>query len=314
MKAALLIARREIQLLRRSRATHGSVVLLTALAWTPAVLLPLRSGSLGLSAFADMLPLQIALSGVVLPLLALLAGAELLAGEIEDGSLIPSLTLPLSRRTCLAGKCLGRSSILALAYLIAFATVGVAVAMNRGIDSWRDWAAVTLAGLLLSLATGGIGIALGASGKGRVRVFGAALIAWIVLVFALDGLLLAGLVALAPAPPTEVGKHGHTELAAPRQPAPSGRSLQSKDPHARHSEAEAEPMTTPSTWILALNPVSLFRVTALTASPVLRPRVGLSFPNSRPRELLSTIALGWLVWLVLPLGAAFYRFQRTDLF
>ena len=242
-------------------------MLLASVAWLPAILLPLRRGSLGVASFTEMLPLQIALEAVILPLLALLAGAELFAGELEDGSLAPALTLPISRRACFAGKCLGRAGTLAAAYLAAFATAGLAVAVTQGGTGWQDWAVVTAAGLLVSLSTGGIGAALGAGGSGRVRAFGAALVTWIVIVFALDALLLTIVVTLAPSPPTSIGEHGHGEVAAP------GTEMPIHDPHAREAEPERSKSSALSGRLMALSPVSLFRLTSLAASSELRPRL-----------------------------------------
>jgi len=304
---AALVAGREIRLLGRGRATLGAAVLLLAVAWLPALLLPLRSGALGLASFAEVIPLQIALAGVLLPLLALLAGAEMLAGELEDGSLVPILTLPLSRRACLVGKGLGRGGLLAVACGAAFASAGVAIALGRGSEGWADWVAVSGAGLLLALAAGGVGMALGASGRGRVRAFGGALITWVVLVFVLDALLLTAVVALAPPAPTGVGEHGHGELRAP------GGQMPIHDPHARHAEAEPEAPAGLSHWLLAINPVSLFRATALAAGPGLRPRLLFALPGASAAGLAPILITGWLFWLLAPPLYALRRFERADL-
>lgn len=301
-----LVAKREVRLLRRSRATLGAAALLAAVAWLPAILLSLRSGSLGLATFEEVVPLQIALTAVMLPLLALLAGAELFAGELEDGSLVPILTLPISRRACFAGKCIGRGGVLAVAYLFAFASAGAGIALTRGILGWRDWAAVVASGLLLSIATGALGAALGAGGRGRVRAFGAALIAWVVLVFALDALLLTLVVALAPPPPGAVGEHGHAELLAPRTEMPV------HDPHARETVAVRQESGVLSGGLMALNPVSLFRLTTLASSPALRPRLGL-LSGGAGSELWAITIGGWLLWLTVPVAAGLLRFQRADL-
>ncbi|MDH3744440.1 MAG: ABC transporter permease [Acidobacteriota bacterium] len=313
---ALLIARREVRLLSRSRATQGALVLLVSVAWLPAILLPLRRGSLGVASFTELLPLQIALGAVILPLLALLAGAELFAGELEDGSLIPALTLSISRRACFVGKCLGRAATLGAAYLVAFASAGLAVAATHGGTGWRDWAVVTASGLLVSFSSGGVGAALGAAGSGRVRAFGAALVTWIILVFALDALLLTIVVALAPPPPGSIGEHGHGEVAAPRAPPtemPIHQGVEPVDPHARHAEPEGPKSSRLSGGLMALNPVSLFRVTSLAASPGLRLRLALALPGGTGAGLGTTIVAGWLIWLVAPLAVGLRRFVRADL-
>jgi ABC-type transport system involved in multi-copper enzyme maturation permease subunit len=282
-------------------------LLLAAVAWLPALLPPLRRGEFGIAAFDEMISLQVAVGGVVLPLLALLAGVELLAGEREDGSLVPLLTLPLSRGSCLLGKGLGRAAALGAVYLACTASAGAAVAMARGTQGARDWAAVAGAGLLLGFATGGVGLLLGAAGRGRVRAFAAALVAWVVLVLALDAALLTAVVALAPSPPAEVGSHGHAELRAP------GAAGGGDDPHARHAEPAPASPTPLAGWLLAINPVSLYRLTALALSPGLRPRLGLALPGFSGVALGLTLAAGWLVWLLVPPAAAHWIFRRVDL-
>ncbi len=303
----LLVARREIRLLSRSRALMGAVTLLVSVAWLPAILLPLRRGSLGVAPFTEMLPLQIALEAVFLPLLALLAGAELFAGELEDGSLVAALTLPISRRACFAGKCLGRAVTLGAVYVAAFASAGLVVAGRQGSAGWGDWTVITGAGLLVSVSCGGIGAALGSGGSGRVRAFGAALVTWIALVFAIDAVLLTIVIALAPPPPGSIGSHGHSEIAAPRTEMPI------RDPHAREAEPEGPEADALSVRLMALSPVGLFRLTSLAASPNLRPRLALAFPGGTSASIWTTILAGWLVWLVAPLAIGLRRFLRADL-
>jgi ABC-type transport system involved in multi-copper enzyme maturation permease subunit len=303
LRPIALMARREVRLLLRGRGTLGAVALLMGVAWLPVLLLPLRSGLLGVAAFGEMIPLQIALEGVIVPLLALLAGADLLAGELEDGSLLSIVTLPISRRACFVGKCLGRGSLFVGIYLLVFASAGATVMLIQGVAGWQDWTAVAGVGLVLALACGAIGTTLGASGRGRLRAFGGALTVWIVLVFALDALLLAVVVALAPPPPSGVGEHGHSEIQAPA----------GEDPHARQAEPEGRTPAELSGWLMALNPVSLFRLTALVSSPELRPRLGLALPAGSPSEMFAVMTLGWLVWLATPLLVGIRLFQRADL-
>jgi len=302
-RPVLLVAGREVRLLMRSRGTLGAAIMLAGVAWLPVILLPLRSGVLGVAAFGDLITLQIALEGVVLPLLALLAGADLLAGELEDGSLLSIVTLPISRQACFVGKCLGRGGLFVALYMLVFSSAGTSVIVARGTAGWRDWGTVVAAGLMLSLACGGLGTALGASGRGRLKAFGGALAIWVVLVFALDALLLAVVVALAPAPPSGIGEHGHTEVQAP-----SG-----QDPHARFADPEEQPPVELSGWLMALSPVSLFRLTALVSSPELRPRLGLVLPVGATSRVIAVLIVGWLLWLAAPVAVGIRRFVRADL-
>ncbi len=305
-RPALLIALREARLLSRSRAALVATSLLAVVAWLPALLPPLRRGSLGLAPFQESLPLHLALAGVVLPLLAILAGAELFAGELEDGSLVPILTLPVSRKSCFIGKCFGRAVVLGLTYLAAVGSAGIGIATASGADGLADWAAVNAAGLLLVATTGAIGVALGAGARGRIRAFGTALLAWLVLVFVLDAALLATVVASAPPPPQEIGTHGHAEVA------PSG-SRPTEDPHARHAESASPSGPDLAGSLMVVNPVSLFRLTALAASPTLRGRMAMALPGFSGAALSATLAIGWIFWLAGPFLVGLGRFLRADL-
>jgi len=313
IKFVLMVARREWRLVRRSRAARGAGLLLAAVAWLPPVLLPLRAGTLGLASFPESLPLAIAVSGVMLPLLALLAGAELLSGELEDGTLVPIVTLPISRTACFLGKCLGRGLAMGSAYMGAFASVGVAIAATSGTTGWADYASVAVCGLLLALVSGAIGATLGASGRGRVRAFGAALLAWVGMVFALDAVLLALVVAMAPPPPGNVGMHGHDELRAPSAARPATRPMTGDDPHAHHAEPEVAPPRVLSHWLMVLNPVDLFRLSAIALGPGLQVRLGLALPGATASGVMTAAATGWLGWLVLPTIVGIRRFRRASL-
>jgi len=213
LRGLLLTAGREVTLLRRNRAAGLSLLLLVAVAWLPPLMVPLRRGVLGLAAFPELTPLSLAVIGVVVPLIALLAGTDLLAGELEDGSLVPVLTLPITRSACLLGKYAGRSLLFSVGYGFAFASSAFTIATVSGVEGLGDYILVAACGLALSLSCLAVGAAIGASRGGRVKAFGASLVVWLLLVFVIDAALLAVLVAGAPAAPGSVGAHGHAELA-----------------------------------------------------------------------------------------------------
>jgi Cu-processing system permease protein len=307
--AVILVARRELTLARRSRGFWSLLGLLAAVAWLPPLLLPLRAGALGFARFDESALLALALGAVILPVVSLLAGTDLFAGEMEDGTLVSVVTLPISRGACFAGKYLGRTAAIACAYLLAFASAGIATAAARGTGGAGAFVAVGLGGLLLCLACMGIGTALGASGHGRVRSLGAALLAWLVLVFAIDAVLLAVVVALAPPPPEEVGAHGHSELHAPLANEPSG----GHDPWAEGGEASNSRVGRSLPWLMALDPVDLYRLVALEGSPQLRDRFATGVPGAAAAGVWLPILIGWLVWLAVPPLVGLRRFRRAVL-
>ena len=301
MHSMLLVARREWKLLHRSRSAQAAAILVLAIAWLPPLLVSMRAARLGLAPFADVTPLTLAIAGVILPLLALLAGADLLAGELEDGSLVPVVSLPISRRACYLGKFLGRACVMGAFYVLGFGSAGAAIGILHGPDGWQDYVVVAAGGFLLSLSCAGIGAALASTSRSRVRAYGASLGLWVLLVFALDAGLLAATIGFAPPPPDNVGHHGHDELVAP------GGSMDAMSDHIEGSRAR----TSVVTWLMMLNPVDLFRLSALTIAPDLSARWMLFAERATPPWLI--ILVGWILWTTVPAALGMYLFERLPL-
>ena len=306
-RPVMLVARRELALMLRGRAVRATFALLLAVAWLPPLLLSLRGGTLRLASFHESVALALAFGEIALPLAGLLAGADLLAGECEDGTLIPLIALPLSRAACLFGKFAGRAVPVVCGFVAAFGSAALVIGALHGFDDFADYAAVGGAGLVLCLASAALGAALGRAGRGRTRAFGAALVAWIVMVFVLDAAILAAVVAFAPSPPEEIGIHGYGEMSAQMEMM----KLHSMDDDAGPARRPLEAGYGAIQWVMALDPVDLFRLTVLSGSPTLA---------ARARAGVGDVPLGWMVlggawlaWLVLPLGVAYRRFRRADL-
>ena len=292
----LLVAAREMKLLWRGRITRGSMIVLIAAAWLPAFLLPLRAGMITLASFTEVMPLTMALCGILLPLISLLWGADLLSGEIADGTLVAIITLPISRTACFLGKCLGRFVLLIAFFLIAFGSAAVAIAAVQGMEGLVGYIALACAGLLLSLACAAIGTSL-SSGRRKVRTFASALMAWVALVFAIDALLLVLIVALAPAAP-QVGMHGHSELASAM--------------HEQHN-GDRNKNASPAAWLLTLNPVDLFRFGVLASAPQFNAELSMMLPGVEPDSLRFPLIAGAIFWIVAPLIFALRRFLYAPL-
>src|SRR5579885_3328000 len=305
-KAIQLIARREVLLMVRGRVWRRILALMATVAFLPPLLLSLRSGSLGLAGFRASVAL--AFSEVALPLIGLLVGADALAGESEDATLIPLAALPVSRAAIFFGKLAGRAIVVAAAYAAVFGIAAAAILALQGSAGWRDYAAVGAAGLALTLVCVGIGIALGRTGRGRTRVFAAALVAWVVMVFGLDAIILAALVAFAPRPPEDAGSHGYGEMAAQMEMM----KLHELDYDASAAGAANAPSPqNPARWLMVLDPVDLFRFTVISTSPTLEAQskswIGDCSPGALP------MGLAWTGWLVMPLGLAMRRLRNADL-
>jgi len=283
-------------LLGRGRMAWGVGLLLLVTTWLPFMLVPLRSGTWGIAPLDGAVLSSITLGAIVLPLVALLVGADTLAGEMEDGTLSALVTLPISRRALLIGKYLGRAAFLLGAEILACGSVSVAAGIAHGFTGARDFLAVAGSGLLLSLSTLGVGVVLGAGGRGRARALGVALLTWVTLAFVVDGFLLLSVVALAPPPPARPGVHGHAEINAPDR---SG------------ATSAVDGVLMPA--VIALDPIDLFRILAVRASTATGERLAASLSGMRSTTATTIFAASWLGWLVVPPWLAYRRFRRVIL-
>ena len=314
-KQVLLVAGREWKILRRSRSLWGAGFLLFAVAWLPPVLSALRTGSLDLSGFGDHFLLAITLQGVLLPLLALLAGADLFASEWESGTLVPVVTLPLPRKAVFLGKCLGRLSLFLLIYLVAASSAFLGVAVVNGFEGVSGAFSSVAVGFLLCLACGGVGMALGIWGKDRLRAFSASLVAWVSFVFLIDALLLSGLVLATPGPPEDVGSHGYSELA-PVRTAGSGEECpldNAQSPESARTLFTSEDTASSfSSWLMVLDPVDLYRFSVLSLDSASRAKLSMALPGTGGLGSWIPLGLGWLAWILLPALLSQRFFRKTE--
>jgi Cu-processing system permease protein len=140
----------------------------------------------GLAGFDRTTASLLNLALVFVPLITLTLGGLSIAGEMEDQSLGLLLAQPVTRRQVFAGKYLGLLAAVAASIAIGFGATGVIVGCTAGGgNAWAFLALVALA-LLLAAATLGIGTALSVGLRSRARVVGAAFSAWLLLVYVSD--------------------------------------------------------------------------------------------------------------------------------
>lgn len=133
------------------------------------------------------------------PLMGLSVGAQALAGDRERGTLLYLLAQPVSRAEVFWGKALGAAMALAAALSLGFGLAGAALAAGGGGDAAAFLGLAAFA-LLLALASLGLGLVISSLTRKGATAAGAAILAWLGLVFFSD-LGLAGLtLALRPAP------------------------------------------------------------------------------------------------------------------
>lgn len=154
------------------------------------------TGGTGLSGFGRTTAGLINLVLLVVPLMALTAGAGSIASDRERGMLAYLLAQPVGRGEVLLGKYLGMAGAL-------FASITVGLGLCAMILAWKGLrthpgSMLWLSGLALLLALGmlSVGMLISTLARRASIAVGTAIFVWLALVFVTDLALMAGAVAL----------------------------------------------------------------------------------------------------------------------
>jgi Cu-processing system permease protein len=154
------------------------------------------AGGSGLAGFGRTTAGLVNLVLLVVPLMALSAGAASVAGERERGMLAYLLAQPISRAEFLLGTYLGLAASL-------LACIALGIGACAAILAWKGAATqpasvIWLAGLSFVLALGmlSLGMLVSVLARKASVAVGTAIFLWLVLVFVTDLALMAGAIAL----------------------------------------------------------------------------------------------------------------------
>lgn len=154
------------------------------------------TGGTGLSGFGRTTAGLINLVLLVVPLMALTAGAGSIASDRERGMLAYVLAQPVTRGEVLLGKYVGLAAALAACLSLGLGACAVILAW-KGLRTGPS-SMIWLFGLSLLLALGMLstGLMLSSLARKASVAVGTAIFAWLALVFVTDLALMAGAVAL----------------------------------------------------------------------------------------------------------------------
>ncbi len=190
-----LFARREFRDAISSRWFILYSVAFAALAVAVSFLSLAGTGSFGFAGFGKTAAGLLNLIMLVVPLMAMTAGAGSIAGERERGTLLYLVAQPVSRAEILIGKFIGLAVALWCALLFGFGLSAVALAIRTGAVGVGAFA--VLVGVACSLASAMLAVGMLVSVLSR-RVgvaTGISLFVWLVLVFVSDlGLMASTLI------------------------------------------------------------------------------------------------------------------------
>ncbi len=193
---AATVAMRELREALRSRWFWLYTLAFVALGLAVSFVSAAGTGGTGLSGFGRTTAGLINLVLLVVPLMALTAGAGAIASDRERGMLAYTLAQPVSRTEVLLGKFAGLSGALFACITLGLGVCGLIIAW-KGLRS-SPASMIWLAGLSFLLALGmlSVGLLISTLARKASVAVGTAIFVWLALVFVSDLALMAGAIAM----------------------------------------------------------------------------------------------------------------------
>jgi len=228
----------------------------------------------------------------LIPLLGLLIGHDLVAGEREDGTLGLLLAGGVRRWRLLLGKFLGGWATLALPLVLGFAMAGGAIATSNHSAGLNSFVVLAASGLALGTVFIAVGLLISVSCRTRVKALVFGLLVWGMAVFAYDLVAMGVLISTrAPAAAHEIEVLCDTTHLNNAEDLHN--AFDAAGPVAKSSATQKNRL---GAW-LVLNPIDGFRMINLSAQ--------FKFPGS----LIGGV---FLFWTTFALIGSFCRLRRMD--
>jgi ABC-2 type transport system permease protein len=283
--STIAVAKKDFQDGIRSRVLIGLVILFALLiaisVYFFTEILPSVAGQNGGgTAMMFTIASLTAPTSVLLPIVGVLIGYKAIVGERTSGSLKFLLGLPHTRRDVVFGKLLGRSGIITIAVLVGFTVGGIVLYSLTSAITIADFVVFTAVTVLLGMAFVSIAIAFSAVTRSSSRATAGAITLVLLFLFLWDVfLLLVNYVA------------EQLSLIEPAAGLPNWYFfLSSLNPTTAYASAVAA-LIDSGTGIEAI--------------------AQMSNPPFYLQNWFGLVILAF--WLVVPIGLAYLRFERTDL-
>jgi len=154
------------------------------------------TGRYGFAGFGRTAASVINLVLLIVPLMALTAGAGAIAGERERGTLETLLAQPVARWEVLLGKWLGLALALAAALALGFGATALLLSVRGASAGFWRYGLIFGFSVALAWAMLSVGLLISTLTRSSPLALGVAIFAWLTLVFFGDLGLMSGAVAL----------------------------------------------------------------------------------------------------------------------
>ena len=151
------------------------------------------SSGLAIQAFGRTTATLMNLCLLLSPLVAVVMGAALIAGEQEKGTLEHLLAQPLTRTELLLGKHFGLLVALTAATVAGFVPAGLAIAVAAGPGVLGHYLLFPAIAALAGTAMAAVGVLISVSSRSAVHAQGMAMVAWFAFVLLYDLVLMGSL-------------------------------------------------------------------------------------------------------------------------
>jgi len=195
LESILLFGRRELRDALRSRWFMLYTLALAALGLGVSYASAASAGG-GMSGFGRTSAGLVNLVLLVVPLMALTAGAATIASDRERGMLAYLLAQPVNRAELLLGKFLGLAATLLASICLGFGVVAGVLAWQGAATHPASLLLLATLTLVLALAMLSLGLLLSTMARRTSVAIGAAVFLWLTLVFVSDLGLMAGTLSL----------------------------------------------------------------------------------------------------------------------
>ena len=195
----LPIVRKELRDAFTSRWLIAYAVVLAALGLAATATGLDSTSGLAIQAFGRTTATLMNLCLLLSPLVAVLMGAALIAGEQERGTLEHLLAQPITRTGLLLAKHTGLVVALSTATLAGFLPAGVLIASATDVSVLGHYLLFPVIAALAGLAMAGVGLFISVTSRSAVQAQGTAVFAWFAFVLLYD-LVLMGSLAVSGVP------------------------------------------------------------------------------------------------------------------
>ncbi|MFG0274417.1 MAG: ABC transporter permease [Phycisphaerales bacterium] len=191
-RAILAFARRELRDAVSSRWFLLYTVAFAVLAVGVSFMSLAGTGSSGFAGFSRTAAGLLNLVMLVVPLMAITAGAGSIAGERERGTLLYLLAQPVGRTEVLLGKFIGLAVAIVSSICLGFGLSAAALAWRTGAVGVGAFLSLVGLACLLGVVSLAIGLCISAASRKTGVATGVGLFAWLTLVFLSDLGVMAG--------------------------------------------------------------------------------------------------------------------------